>query len=389
MRPSGLSCRVVLSVSVAGTSVLAAAGPAAAGPLLVEPVLVDVGTSAARSVAVGDIDGDGIVDLVTPTRLGGVTAVLGQGDGTFGPAYLAGRTGRFNVVELGDSVLADFDGDGRLDLAVGAATGLQVLRNVGAGQFGRPTAYQPGSSYGRLVVAELNGDGDPDLLLALAGEDAVGVYLGGPGMTFEDVEVAVGDVPRGLDVADLDQDGDLDFAVANVDSDTVSLRFNDGTGTFDDGAEVAVRPAPQDVVLRDVEGDGLIDLVVGSNGDPLAEVATLAVLRGSGPAEFTEIRTYETLRYINDVQAADLNADGYLDFAVGTGNNGAFGFGPQVAGYLSVLDGRPGAAPQGVLSQAGTAALDVAIADLDGDGALDVVSTKGLFSVAVLFNPLA
>ncbi len=375
------------AVAGLGASFVVLAGPAQAQDVReVEPVFVR-SWSVARSVSVGDMNGDGIVDLIAPNRGGGVAVMLGQGDGLFDQPRSASPGD--NREELGDSVVGDFDADGILDLAVGNGFNLLVLRGLGDGRLDTADSYPLAATLETLTVADLNGDGDPDLLAVASDAGAVNVLLGGTGTGFTlPVPVAVGAFPRGLDVADLDGDGNLDFAVANVGSDTVSLRYGDGTGAFPSGAEVPVRSGPVDVELADLEGDGVLDLVVGSLAEPDTDPGFLAVLRGSGPSQFTEIRTYRTLAVINSVTAADLDEDGYLDFVIGSGTNAPLGFGEPAPGYLTVIGGRPGTASQIVVSKVGASAGDVVVADLDGDGDLDVVSTRGLTYVAILFDPL-
>ncbi|MBA2553539.1 MAG: VCBS repeat-containing protein [Geodermatophilaceae bacterium] len=336
------------------------------------------------------MNGDGVVDLVAPNRGGGVAVMLGQGDGIFDQPRSAARPGQ-NGEELGDSVVGDFDADGVLDLAVGFETEstLLVLRGLGDGHLDTADSYVLAAPLETLTMADLNGDGDQDLLAVASDAGVVDVLLGGTGTGFTAAApVAVGAFPRGLDVADLDGDGSPDFAVANRGSDTVSLRYGDATGRFPAGAELPTRPVPQDVELTDLGGDGVVDLIVGSNDDPLADNGTLAVLRGSGPAQFTEIRSYETLKFINSVTAADFDEDGYLDFVIGTGNNAPLGFGEPAPGYLTVVGGRPGSATQIVVSHVGSSARDVVVADLDGDADLDVVTARGLTYVAIVFDPL-
>lgn len=382
-------CLGLAAVAGLGASFVVLAAPAHAQDVReVEPVLV-LANSRPGSVAVGDMDNDGIVDLVTPNRAGKVTIMLGQGAGHFDEPFPAANPPGTN---LGDSVVGDFNADGILDVAVGLERGaeLHVLRGLGDGRLITAASYPLATVPGALTMADLNGDGDVDLLSVSPGTDAVNVLLGGAGIGFTaPAPVTVGAFPRGLDVADLNGDGNLDFAVANRESDTVSLRYGDGTGAFPSGAEVPTRPAPEDVELADLEGDGAVDLVVGSNGEPVAENGTLAVLRGSGPAQFTEVRTYETLKFINDVTAADFDADGFLDFVIGTGSSdGLGGNGEFAPGYLTVVGGRPGSATDIVVSHVGSAARDITVADLDGDSDLDVVTTRGLTYVAVVFDPL-
>lgn len=374
-------------VASLATSFVVLAGPAHAQDVReVPPVLVRAAHNA-PSVAAGDMDNDGIVDLLTPKRDGKVDFMRGQGAGRFDLPVVVARAGKV----LGDSVVGDFDSDGILDLAVGRsqsdAGSLVLLRGVGDGRFDTAVSIELVAAAGTLTMTDLNGDGDQDLLVVSPGADAVNVLLGAEGIGFTALPpVTVGALPRGLDVADLDGDGDLDFAVANRESNSVSLRYGDGTGLFTVGAEVPTRQAPQDVIVSDVDGDGVVDLAIGSNGEPDADNGTLAVLRGTGPAAFSEIRAHRALKFIDDVSAADFDGDGYLDFVVGTGDRGQFG--EQESGYLSVVGGGPGSRSEIVVSQVGERASDVTIADLDGDTDLDVVSTRGVFFVAILFDPL-
>ncbi len=370
------------------------AGPAGAS-VGVETVELDAtlvpSVNKADSVSVVDMDGDGMVDLVVPSRNGGVSLQRGLGGGRFAaPVQVAHPGGG-----LSDSVVSDFDGDGLLDVAVGQAKyggffGVRVLRGIGEGDLeDKGVAYPTPSAVREVRVADLNGDGDPDLLAASPWSDLVNVLLGvpGPGFTMA-APIMVGDLPGGFSVAHINGDGQLDVAVANRGSNTVSLRYGDGAGAFPTGAEVATRPAPQDAEVTDLNGDGLPDLVVGSNADPASEPGSLAVLKGSGPAQFDEIRVYQTAPFIRNVNLADIDNDGHVDAVIGSGNNGAFGTSPSAPGYLTVVSGVPGSTDHVVVAKCGSAAGDVAIADLDGDGDLDVISTRGLFYLAALFDPL-
>ncbi len=373
-----------------GVSLVVVAGPASAqGARMIEPVLLP-SVFKGQSVAVGDMDNDGIVDLIRPTAGGGVSLMRGLGDGLFGPPGIVAHPAPGGY--LTDCVVGDFDGDGILDFAVTRAgpdpSGVVVLRGLGDGRLGMPVTYAGPVPY-KLRTADVNGDGDLDLISVSYGDNVVSVLLGGAGLGFTAAApVPVGQGPLGLELADVNGDGHLDFAVANQDSNSVSLRYGDGTGGFPSGAEVPTRPAPQDVDLSDLNQDGVMDLIVGSNGPTSQDNATLAVLQGTGPATFSEVRTYEVLPYVQSVTAADFDADGYLDVVVGTGANVPFSD-RSAPGYVTVIGGRPGSTDNIVVAKVGATASDVNVADLDQDGDLDIVTTRGQDFLAAIFDPLA
>src|SRR5262249_52110157 len=141
------------------------------------------------AVAVGDFNGDGIPDLAVanygdlPNHFGSVSILLGNGDGTFQPAsdYPAGQA-------LSAVVVADFNGDGILDLAVAHFTRqgtVSMLLGDGAGSFQPPIRYVTGNQANSVATADFNGDGIADLVVANEGERTVSVLLGIGDGTFQ------------------------------------------------------------------------------------------------------------------------------------------------------------------------------------------------------------
>ena len=245
---------------------------------------VPVGGGAAYGLAVGDIDGDGDLDLVTANNLATpiVSVRLNNGSGTFGgSASVAVGSGPQGVA------LGDVDGDGDLDLlsANTAAGTVSVVLNGGdatgsnTGTFTGGSTVPVGSSPRTVAVADVDGDGDLDLLTANdAASGTVSVVLnggngsgGGVGTFSNGSTVPVGANPRGLAVGDVDNDGDLDLLTTNTTAGTASVRLNGGdasgsnTGTFSNGSNPATGGSPYAVALADADGDGDLDFFTANN----------------------------------------------------------------------------------------------------------------------------
>jgi len=174
-------------------------------------------------VAVGDLNGDGKLDLVVANfEPGTVSVFFGNGDGTFQPHVDYATPGGAVATSV---VVADFNGDGKPDLAVTAAGGLSIYLNSGTGTFPTRKDYDAGSGFVYLAVGDFNGDGKLDLAAVdcpqtcqnpngVAG--SIAILLGNGDGTFRTpVNYAVGVSPVFVAAADLNGDGKLDLAVAN------------------------------------------------------------------------------------------------------------------------------------------------------------------------------
>ena len=177
-----------------------------------------------RSVAVGDFNGDGVLDLAVPyTDWGpgtsGVSVLLGNGDGTFQtPRTFAVADGPWSVA------VGDFNGDRVADLAVATGNGISVLLGAGDGTF--QAARNFGARGLVLAVGDFDGDGVPDL--ALAGVQGVEVLLGNGDGTFRAPRTfGVGASPSSVAAGDFNGDGKLDLATANYIGSDVSVLIND------------------------------------------------------------------------------------------------------------------------------------------------------------------
>jgi hypothetical protein len=188
------------------------------------------------SVAIGDLDGDGALDLAVPNWWSStVSVLLGTGDGTFQSPFNYGAGYRPCSVEIGD-----LDGDGAPDLAVAnwSSYNVSVLLGNGDGTFRSAVHYGAGEGPYSIAIGDLDGDGAPDLAVANEGRlytsGNVSALLGNGDGTFQSaINYGAGDRPYSVAIGDLDGDGALDLAVANLLSDNVSVLINSSLSRFE------------------------------------------------------------------------------------------------------------------------------------------------------------
>ncbi|OGX84594.1 hypothetical protein BEN48_02315 [Hymenobacter glacialis] len=305
------------------------------------------------SVAVGDVDGDGDLDLLTAhypfgpgTRTVGVR--LNNGSGTFAGA---------SDVAVGNSpgsvVLGDVDGDGDLDLltANDVDNTVSVRLNNGSGTFAGGSDVAVGNGPYSVVLGDVDGDGDLDLLTANYYSNTVSVRLNNGSGTFAgDSDVALGNGPGSVVLGDVDGDGDLDLLTANSGSNTVSVRLNNGSGTFAGGSDVAVDKSPISVVLGDVDGDGDLDVIAASFTNTVSvRLNQKTVLALAGRLLPTQVVLYPNPTCAAAAVRVEFPVSGGAAASVTVFNM----LGQEMRkAWLPVYDGRAG----GVLSTAGLAA---------------------------------
>jgi Big-like domain-containing protein/VCBS repeat protein len=288
-------------------------------------------TADPNSVAIADLNGDGKPDIVVSAyaaRDCGVAVLLGNGDGTFQAPVMYGSS----AVCWGSSVvIADLNGDGKLDLAVATYREIAILLGNGDGTFQSAVTYSwgngDGTSWGAnsLAVADVNGDGKPDLIVASgtqnswnSGQAAVGVLLGNGDGTFQAaVDYASGNsYAWSLAVGDLNGDGKLDIAVANYGD--VGVLLGNGDGTFQPAVSYSGVPSPRSVAIRDVNGDGIPDLIVSDYcADSACSVATIGVFLGRGDGTFQSPLMFDPGGDFSlSLAIGDMNGDGKPDLVV-------------------------------------------------------------------------
>ncbi len=392
-------------------------------------------------VAVSDLTGNQKMDLVASqfgTHSGSglpdiVTVLLGNGDGTFAvfPSFVGNVLSPDLGNALGVPAAADFNGDGKIDLAVGnsvleedmpVAVQFALLLNDGAG-FGPPSVtqlqmgtpqllpwvaaadfngdgqmdlavassdiaiflgngngtFQPEADYGSqmtgpIAIGDFNNDGNLDVLGVLTNTTDVSVLPGNGNGTFGfPVNSSAGNYVMALAVADFNGDGNLDAAVLTS-ALQLTMLFGNGNGTFSLGPSYNVGPDPTAIATGDVNGDGIPDLVIGNSDSYDSQTgqfvpSSVVVLLGVGNGTFQPPITTVAGNRISWIAISDFNLDGKADVAI---SNEGWG---DVSLLLGNGDGTFQAPMQFCLNNV---AGPLAVADFDGNGSPDLAVSGGV-----------
>ncbi len=315
-----------------------------------------------NGAAIADFNGDGKPDVAVSTQPG-LTVLLNKGDGTFQAPIVVDSTDNW-VVSQGS--VGDFNRDGKLDLIVNGAI---FLPGKGDGTFGTPVSLGGDPNGPRsFVTGDFNGDGKLDLLVVGNGfleSQPMQMMLGNGDGTFQAPRHFwnLTSIPDKIVAGDFNHDGKLDVAVT-VNPNGVAVLLGDGTGAFAPPVIYATDNLPDGLTVGDLNGDGKLDLVAtGSKVD---------VFLGKGDGTFPTRVDYSITGFPGQPAIGDFNGDGKLDLAVS-----GFGSGP---GYLGILFGNGDGTLQAPRIFSATSLYDpVLVADLNGDGIDDplIVSAKG------------
>ncbi|GAB3702510.1 hypothetical protein GCM10027592_32000 [Spirosoma flavus] len=354
-----------------------------------------------RSVAVGDLDGDGDLDMVTAhfnSSNNTVSVRLNNGTGYFTPH----PTNPAPAVGNGSAsvLLGDLDGDGDLDLVTLNLfdNTVSVRLNNGSGSFTAPATNpdpaigSTGSNASSVALGDIDGDGDLDLVTASLKFDpnsfngsTVSVRLNNGAGNFTppatNAEISLQSYPLGVALGDMNGDGYLDLVVTNMVSGTVSrvsVRLNNGSGSFTAPAtnpDSEVEMLPQNLVLGDLDGDSDLDVIVANYNS-----GTVSVRFNNGSGGLTppvNNPDFTTGTSPGVMALGDVDADGDLDLVVANGydtvsmrlNNGLGNFTSPASNAELALGSNP---------------LSVAFGDVDGDSDLDLLAVDNNYSTSTV-----
>ncbi len=371
------------------------------------PVTYNSGGQGSQYSAIADVNGDGKPDLLVVNNCasnnncttGSVSVLLGNGDGTFQTAVSYSSGGESSQY----AAIADVNGDGKPDMVVvnycadnnncsnGSAS---VLLGNGDGTFQPAVSYNSGGQGARSVaIADVNGDGKPDAVVANVcytnsdcSRGLASVLLGNGDGTFQPAASydSGGEYASSIAVADINGDGKADLVIANqTDSDgnwqdgsVTAILLGDGDGTF----QPAVSYASGDydgssIVVVDVNGDGKSDVVMANGCVDNYSCITggVSVLLGNGDGTLRGGLNYDSGAWSSySVASADVNGDGRLDLLIASQCNQPSNCSNGAASVL-LGNGDGTFQPAVAYSSGGLNAFSILSADVNGDGKLDLI----------------
>jgi hypothetical protein len=360
---------VVANAGSNSLSVLLNTTPRPASNLFASPTKVKVAGDPSTEVSAA-LTGNGISDLVVLNKQNStVSILLGNGDGTFQAAHTYTGINYPRTVAV-----ADVNGDGHPDIVIGGENGdVDVMLGNGDGTFKAPIKTNIDPNGGNIIVAtaDLTGDGDQDIIAADRSDGLLGIVLNNGNGVFAPPRLySVGNHPSSIAVGNLGN-GHADILVANEYAATVSVLLGNGDGTFRDAPTLSVGDNPESIALADLNGDGKLDLIVGDDGAyyQKGDTASLNVFLGNGDGTFKPpTKTVLQGDRLGEVAVGDLTGDGKQDVAVTTGYQQA------PTDFVDVLVGNGDGTLQPpatfvVLNSPGT----ISLADVNDDGKLDIV----------------
>ncbi len=320
----------------------------------------------ATAAVVGDFDGDGIPDLAVDEvdfdypGTGVVSVLLGKGKGVFQSPVSTKSNGAMDIMEAGD-----FNGDGRLDIALSTGNGAAVMLGNSDGTFGSPlqVVNTLGTPARGLVTGDFNNDGNQDLVVLANGfvqANPIYVLLGNGDASFQPARQFWGStsLPMAIAAADFNHDGKLDLVV-NLNPNGIAVMLGNGDGTFQSAVTYPTDQLPSGLTVADLNGDGIPDVI--ATGDKVD------VFLGKGDGTFPKRVDYNGGNFPVQVITGDFNADGKLDIA-------AAAEGTAAIGALEILPGNGDGTfqPPVEIADGTTVAGPMAVGDLNQDGTTDV-----------------
>ncbi|MDQ8013588.1 MAG: FG-GAP-like repeat-containing protein, partial [Flavobacterium nitrogenifigens] len=357
-------------------------------------------SNAGSGMEMGDLDGDGKIDLAVLNAINGSGAavLIFRNTSTIGSITGGSFTsaGSFPV-QAQPEVLAidDLDGDGKLDLAVTnrAAGTISILRNTSSGagviSFATQITYPAGISPMGIVIHDFDGDGKGDIINAnydASGVGSISVFkntsAGAGSISFAAASFFTANHPTRVELGDFDNDKNMDIVVTNFSSSSISVYRNISSGSTISFSAASTFPASastNNLAVGDLNNDGKVDIVLG-NETVNSLFAIQNISSGVGDINFGASISLASAGSFNRVAINDLDGDGKLDIASGTDN-----------AFLSVL--RNTSASGGGISfsskvdfaDSNISAATV-IGDFDGDGRNDIAALNNSNNLSVFRN---
>jgi hypothetical protein len=328
-----------------------------------------------------DLNNDGADELIVAnidTIDSGFSILFNQGDGSFDtPVDYVTEVFSSGGTENPSLDVGDIDGDGNIDLITAnpETNEVSVFFGDGNGNISIPTILDVGDRPVVTETTDVDSDGTTDIVLINSEEfdvfysgDSISVLFNEPSLPV--TTLLAGEGVRDVVAADLDGDGDVDLATANELDNTLSVLYNFGNLAFSIPVTVPVGSRPVSIVADDFDGDGSTDLATTN-----FEFGTVSVVLNNGDGSFGSADFYVANDFPSTMSSADLDADGDADLIL---RNSVFrGNDTQEGNSISILQNNGDgtfAFPQSF--EVGDVPVGLIVEDLDGNGLLDIATSN-------------
>ena len=354
------------------------------------------------SISIGDLDGDGKLDLAVANRNSNTVSVY-RNAYTIGGVDSNSFTNKLDFTTGGNPFsvsIGDIDGDGKIDLVVAnnSSNTVSVLRNTstsGSISFENKVDFTTGSGPRSISMGDIDGDGKMDLTVANENSSKVSVLRNtssyGSISFANKLDFTTGIAPQISSIGDIDGDGKMDLTVSNRVSNTVSVLRNtsiSGSISFASKVDFATGTYPYSVAIGDIDGDGKMDLAVpnaGSATNPL--LANVSIYRNTsiaGSISFANNVDFSTESDPYSVSIGDIDGDGKIDLAV----TNFYAKSVSVFKNTSIIGSIDSNSFESKVDfTTGTEPYSASIGDINGDGKMDLeVANYNSNTVSILRN---